>query len=330
MSDRDPKDSSSVDDLLAPPPFGVAESTGENLLPIPTSMEELLDSFDGPQATEPSEEPDPKPVPVAVPAAPVAEPIPAVAPPAAPAAQPAPVVLEPEPSSDRMPIIVGVAALLLALGGGALWLTSKASEEDAATKTATDEGAPTEAAATPEGAVPAPPRKEAAVAPSLPTSLEALRELSYADRHTRLAAATEDVDVELHVGLDLVQSEGAEDPCRTFADALSTIEAAEDREPYGWALDEAQAPAGSSAACSGLSERLAAVKADGEPAPSTPSRGASSKRSRRRSKPSRATPTPAPTPAAEPKAPPPAEKPKPARSPSVATKLDDDLRGLGE
>ena len=333
MADQSNNESGRVDDLLVPPPFGVAETTGEQLLPIATSMDTVLDRPISEVEAEAesralqaaaveqarvqqSEPPPPAPVPVQrAPAPPIAAP------------QPAPVVSE-SSNGKRIGLVV-IAALLLvgAVGGLAYATTDKPASEGQAAVPAKSE--PKESSPKP----PPPPQKPPAPVEAvddvaeLPTTLEALREVSYADRHAGLKNATGDVPVELHVGLDLVQAAESASPCTTFSDALSTIESSPDPSVYAWAIDEAVAPADDDeAACARLDTRLKALKAS--LAPPAEAKSADARRPRPSPKPRKARPTPAPAP--QPRKPLPPRQEPPKRAPSVATKLDDDLKGLGE
>lgn len=306
MSKRESSPPLQANDLHAPPPFGVAETTGEHFLPTPMSMEELLDAPE-PEATEqPSEEPLP---PLAPP------PVPAPAP-----ARPA-IATEPPPARAVWPIALIVLLVLVVLGGLAGWqLNSNA--------VARDEGALSGASLDPSPAPapvdPKPPSTPPPVEAQLPASRDELREMSFEDRHTLLANTRGDVEVETHVALDLLQAEQSKDPCQTFADALNTIEEAKDSQTYRWALDDAKAPQGSAASCDGLSARLDALRqpeaqAQAQaPAPAKKKRKRSTRSRSRASSPSRSEQPAKPTPPVKPP------------SSSVATKLDDDLRGLGD
>ncbi len=327
------------DPVLLPPPFGTTETTGEHLLPTATSMDELFrdDTESGAQAEEtegawPQEE-------EAGASASVADaPVPAGAQDEEPTH---PVGFTSEGlddhvaggSSNRM-LWIGIVIFLI--GAGLAWAflggarRSSGGDEpqaDAVSPHAEPEDISPEVGgkAEPDSALDA-----------APTELAALRSLTFEERHALLAKAEGDVPVEIHIGLDLVQAEQSENPCRTFADALSTIESSEDREAFDWALDEATAPTGDEPSCENLSSRLAALE-DEQPevaSPVTPSRAPDHRSKKKRKKPRASTdrpsaPTPEPMPAERPEPPPEA---KPERKPkSVATKLDDgELRGLGE
>ncbi|MBV1857916.1 MAG: hypothetical protein KUG77_05845 [Nannocystaceae bacterium] len=329
MSDRSTKHPPAVDDLLAPPPFGVAETTGDQLLPIATSMEHVLDE----DALLPP--PGPEPVAVASLAA-STQPIPAES--VAVATE----LEEPRTSSNRTLVIVVV--VILVLGAGGFWWMNRGGEGrgDRAglanadpVSSSIDETPAAPSAVSPQNGHVAPPTPSVV---ALPTELEALRELSFEERHAGLASALGEVPVDLHVGLDLVQAQQSGEPCRTFSDALSIIESSEDPATFTWAVDEAGVPTqGDAQSCTGLAERLAVARGPGDEveAPNPPrarprtSRG-HTRSKHRASRPSRAVEPPSP---AEPEAKPNSAKPNPppARAaPSVATKLDDDLRGLGE
>ena len=216
----------------------------------------------------------------------------------------------------------GVGVIGLGMGGGLLWRSLHEAE-------------PVQAATSPASstAEPDPPKAPASASvaptpPPLPDTLEALRALSYAERHAGLAASAGDVRVELHIGLDLIQSEYAQAPCRTFADALNTIEASDDVEQFRWALDEANVPSGDAPACNGLAERLSELRDADRDQPVEPAAKPRSKTDKRRARGTnrRRSSDPKPSVSEAPRAPEaPAER-EPERG--VATKLDDDLRGI--
>ena len=346
MTDHSNKPGDGVDELLAPPPFGVAETTGEQLLPIATSMESVLDrplaeaeaeaesraSEAAAAAAVAAEVPETPPPSVP----PVASGTPSVAPAVAP--EPVAAVEEPASNTGRNAVIAVVA---LALLGGIGWFVVGSNDPAAADGAATDntvvnagpagDGKPASPSPEANGNTPTPEKQPAAG--ELPTTLEALRNIPYADRHAALKVATGDVPVDLHVGLDLIQAGDSETPCRTFSDALSTIESSPDPDTYAWALEEAVVPtSGQDTVCARLGERLAALSP-------TPTGKSESQKSTRRGSRANTRPKPRrPKPEERPTAAPPEEKPKktppptesPKRAPSVATKLDDDLRGLGE
>lgn len=339
MTDPDPTASQKDDGLLAPPPFGVAETTGGQLLPISTSMEELLEATDEEIAagSEPlvALEDIASPEDLAGVGAGAAMPTPAPAEPEVAVR----VHEEPEESGGALgrTIIIGVVIGLLVGGGAWLFLRDGRQTEEApavAEKTQPAQGAtpaPADGSAAEEDHEP--PRRDSMAEAELPSDLEALRELSYAERHKLLGDAKADVNIEHNVGLDLIQAASAPSPCRTFGDALGTIEASDDQEAFRWAIDEASPPAGDDAACAGLPERLAALQTPNEDvAPEAATRrrgrrGRNAKRPRPSSRPSgTGTPAAAPEPTKEPT---PQTKPSP-KTPNVATKLDDDLRGLGD
>ncbi len=346
------------DDLvLLPPPFGTTETTGEHLLPTATSMDELF-RLDG----DPLEEDDSWPIDVSQEPAPVSAPSPLpteghVEEPTLPAgyldardrdgevelAEEEPFVV---PSSSNRMLWIGLVVFLI--GGGLAWVFVGGSDLDEPSTTGSgDAAAMADSSASPnlEGRVDGPPStadgkfggaRESSVAP---TALADLRAMSFQERHALLAKSDGDVPVELHIGLDLVQAQQSENPCRTFADALSTIESAEDQAPFAWALDDAVEPTSEDAACDGLGARLATLRGrSAEPDPSAASdrRSRRSKRKPRAAReaspvaqPEPAEPEPAPEPKPEPK-PEPEPEPKPKTN-SIATKLDDgELRGFGE
>ncbi len=233
-----------------------------------------------------------------------------------------------EPRRDRSAgwlIWFGVATVAVGVVGGVSWRSMKNAEVSAAQRSA-----PAVEAQPPQ--VPAEMIEEEPASPPLPETLDELRALSYAERHARLATTEGTVAVDLHVGLDLVQAADAENPCRTFADALNTIEASDSLEDFRWALDEAIPPEGQGegqgSTCKGLDERLATLRGDEDE-----SKSAKSRRGGRTRKPPRPTskveepPKPVPEPEPEPEVIP-VPPPKPEPSPSVATKLDEDLRGM--
>lgn len=340
MADQSNNESGRVDDLLVPPPFGVAETTGEQLLPIATSMDTVLDrpiseveaeaesralqaaAIEQARADELA-----PPVP-----APAPQPVERVAAPPIAAPEPAPVVNEQGSNGARTGLVVVAVLLLLGVGG---WLALSTPDTPASKgqAPATRQDEPSKTApepSTPPSKVDEPTPEPSDPVAELPTTLDELRKVSYADRHAGLKNATGDVPVELHVGLDLVQANESPSPCTTFSDALSTIESSPDASVYTWALDEAKVPTeaakgADASTCDRLDARLKAVKdslASAEPERAAP------RRPRTASKPRKARPTPEP--AAQPrKTPPPSQEP-PKRAPSVATKLDDDLKGLGE
>ncbi len=340
MADQSNNEPSTVDDLLVPPPFGVAETTGEQLLPIATSMDAVLDrpiseveaeaesralqAAAIEQARAQDSEP---PVPNLAP-----QPVERVGAPPIAAPKPAPVVSKRGSNGARTGLVVVAVLLLLGIGGWLALSTSGGPPSEArgitATKGETRNVAPEPS--TPPKKVDEPTPEPSAAVAELPTTLDELRKISYAERHAGLETAMGDVPVELHVGLDLVQANESPSPCATFSDAISTIESSPDPSVYAWALDEAEAPSqtakgADASACEHLDARLKSVKdslASAAPEP------AAARRPRTAPKPRKALPTPAP--AAQPrKTPPPSQEP-PKRAPSVATKLDDDLKGLGE
>ncbi len=220
----------------------------------------------------------------------------------------------------RWLIWFGVAVIGLGMTAGIAWRFINEAEPPTAVTNHVSKPPPEEPKAVPEPVeVPTP-------AVPLPSSLDELRALSYAERHAALATAKGSVQVDLHVGLDLIQAADAEHPCRTFADALNTIEASDDPQVYRWALDDATAPTGKARTCRGLEQRLAALTTD----PGTNEPTSTKRRTRKRT---RQAPTAAPTPpepvVEEPVTPEPAEPATPEPTPSVATKLDEDLRGIG-
>ncbi len=337
MTDSDSTASKQADPLLAPPPFGVAETTGEQVLPMATSMEELLASEEEivPAGSEPLVALDD----LASPAKPAAKPAsPAVA--AAPARKtPMPQVAattSEEGGTLGRTVTIGIVVGLLL--GGAAWMFLRDGGNEATPVAASTDAPVAKSSKPPRGdsiptetrEAPATAEGEEKPAPMLPDDLEALRKLPYAERHALLSKAGADVNIVHHVGLDLVQAASAPTPCRTFADALGTIEASEDQEPFAWALEEAVAPTGDDRACTGLPARLAALQAPQGDAESTTDRRKSRRgRNNRRTRPAKPSGAGTPPPAAEPPKEPKAQNNSP-KKPSVATKLDDDLKGLGD
>ncbi len=257
-----------------------------------------------------------------------------------PEPEPEPVIAEPEESKGGVPPMLwaAAAALLLAIGGGVWW---NSTQTDAETSSEATQVAANEAEAPPPPVEEEPPANEpppaapAAEAPAhLPRMLADLRRLGYIERHARLANAPGKVSVELHVGLDLVQADESESPCRTFSDALTIMEGSERPRAFLWAIREAEAPTGKTSACKKLGPRLQTLRESVEPVVESPKPTRNSKkgrgRGRRHSTPT--TPTAQPetpaTPVAPPE-PPPSDKAKDKdKDKGVATKLDDDLRGL--
>lgn len=341
MNDSDSTASKEADPLLAPPPFGVAETTGEQVLPMPTSMEELLGSEEDEEVAADGSEPLVALDEIGAPAE-VAEAA------AAPVPKPAPAPAEPEvripPSTADeggtlgRTVTIGIVVGLL-LGGAAWMFLRDGRSESAPAAASVDVPAPEDSAppsAASSDARETKERKPPATAGGtkagrlLPDELEALRKLSYEERHELLSKAGADVNIVHHVGLDLVQAASAPTPCRTFADALGTIEASEDQEPFAWALEEAVAPTGDDGACAGLPARLAALQdPQGDAEASTERRKTRRGRNNRRVRPPKSSATGTPAPAAEPPNEPKAQN-NPPKKPSVATKLDDDLKGLGD
>lgn len=205
-----------------------------------------------------------------------------------------------------------------------------------------------------EPAVPPPtePPKEDKVASA--NDIGRMKTTSLTERHALLgeieaAGQTARVNLDLHIALDLMQAEQAAAPCEMFSDTLTLIESSRDRSavlPAIASVDTAPQPgAGESRkACEGLQARLDALKAEmpaetpavvptaeaGTPSPSS-ARPGKKKKKKSKPRPSTADAGPPPTPTPPVAEPPPAEKPKPPRKPtagSVATRLEDDLRGL--
>lgn len=235
-----------------------------------------------------------------------------------------------EPPRRSFGVLWGAAAALLLATGGVVWWQATSSDEpnDSGTAPAVakqDEPPPPKARTSEASDAAAPPAAETPPANRLPALLSDLRQLSYADRHALLATTTDKVHVELHVGLDLVQAEQSDDPCRTFSDALDIVEDGERPRAYLWALQEAEVPAGKSRVCRKLGPRVAALLArvappEPEPTHRKPRNKRPDKTRTRHSTPVEATPVPTTPAPVEPEP----KKPKDG----VATKLDDDLRGL--
>lgn len=241
---------------------------------------------------------------------------------------PEPLPTPPEETKGS-PVVLwaAAAALLLAVGGGVWW---KATQSDPQTGVNTAQAvAETTPPQTSDGAETPPAEPSSPVVdaePHMPVMLADLRKLGYAERHALLATHSGRVSVELHVGLDLVQAEESESPCRTFSDALTIMDGSERPRAFLWALREAEAPTGKNSACKKLGPRLKRLLAAVEPTVEAPKPTHHSKKSRVR--PQRGS-SPAPAPAQpDPPATPVAETPTPAPKNGVATKLDDDLRGL--
>lgn len=336
------------DPVLLPPPFGTTETTGEHLLPTATSMDELFrnETESGAQEAEAEE------------ALPVEEAEVSVV--AAESAPPPTVELQDEEPTHPVgyaelgdnPAVGGgnrmlwVGIVIFLIGGGLAWVfIGGAGSSSSASKGAETQSGAVPSSAGPEGTSPAADGKPepSSASDAAPTELAVLRSLSFEERHAMLAKAEGDVPVELHIGLDLVQAKQSENPCRTFADALSTIESSEDRAAFDWALEDATAPTGDEPGCENLGSRLAALKDErpDEAPRAMPTRSsdrrAKKKKKSRPSKDEPSPPTPDPPSAAKPEPPPadeaetkPEAKPE-AKPKSVATKLDDgELRGLGE
>lgn len=239
---------------------------------------------------------------------------------------PEPLALHPEKAKGSPVLWAAAAALLLAAGGGIWWNATQSDPQPdvSAAQVVADTAPPqTSDGETPPTAESSSPVVEAAPA-HMPVMLADLRKLGYAERHALLATDSGKVSVELHVGLDLVQAGESESPCRTFSDALTIMDGSERPRAFLWALREAEPPTGENAACKKLGPRLqrllAAVEPTVEASKSTRHNKKSRARPQRGSSPAPAQPAP-PTPIAEP-------SPKPQPKTGVATKLDDDLRGL--
>lgn len=239
---------------------------------------------------------------------------------------PEPLALQPEKTKGSPVLWAAAAALLLAAGGGIWWNSTQSDPEpdvSAAQIVAETPRPQTSDRKEPPTAGSATPAVDEAPA-HMPVMLADLRKLGYAERHALLATHSGKVSVELHVGLDLVQAGESEAPCRTFSDALTIMDGSERPRAFLWALREAKAPTGENAACKKLGPRLQQLLAAVEPTveASKPTRHSKKSRGRSHRGTSPAPVQPAPsTPVAEP-------APKPEPKPGVATKLDDDLRGL--
>ena len=142
-----------------------------------------------------------------------------------------------------------VVAMGIALGcaviGGAFWLGMNSAQKPAAT--------PAEVSA-------APTRPDAAPPTVAKADLASLRLLTLRERRMLRARGDDEGAEEIHIALDLVQARQSPTPCRTFAEALDSIEASEGGEHYSWALEQAEAPPGNDSACAGLHERLGALR----------------------------------------------------------------------
>lgn len=238
-----------------------------------------------------------------------------------------------QPKRGVPPVLWAAAvAILLAVGGGVWWSSTQtdAGLRSSAAQLVASETKPAPPVAD-EPAADGPTKDEqelavpASEAPAhMPVMLADLRRLGYVKRHALLANESGKVSVELHVGLDLVQAGDSESPCRTFSDALTIVEGSERPRAFLWAIREAEAPTGKTPACKKLGARLQQLRETVEPATEPPKPAHNNKkgrgRGRRKSTPS-APPVQPETPTAKPPEPPPPDK-------GVATKLDDDLRGL--
>ena len=240
---------------------------------------------------------------------------------------------EPEPveaeRSRRSPVgMWAAAAVLLAVGGGTWWNTTRTpatprtepvqlGEATAQSETVADSN--TEKAGAPEQTATA----------HMPVMLADLRKLGYAERHARLATQSGKVAVELHVGLDLVQAGDSESPCRTFSDALTIIRGSERPRAFLWALREAEAPTGKNDACKNLGARLKQLRDTVEPAAATVRQTRRNKKKKSRPRPGRNRPAPV-TPTPPESTPTNNSVAQPPPKKGVATKLDegDDLRGI--
>ncbi|MGH1342663.1 MAG: serine/threonine protein kinase [Nannocystales bacterium] len=235
-----------------------------------------------------------------------------------------PVTAEPEGSRRGVPPVLWAAAvaLLLALGGGAWWQsTQTGTQSHAAASQVTAAKTVPAATATEEPPADKPsPAKPVAEEPAhMPVMLADLRKLGYVERHALLANEPGEVSVELHVGLDLVQANESESPCRTFSDALTIMEGSERPRAFLWAIREANPPTGKTSACKGLGQRLQKLREAVGPVVEPPKPTRHNKKTRNRPRRNAPAAEP-PAPVAEPSEPPPAH--------GIATKLDDDLRGL--
>lgn len=247
--------------------------------------------------------------------------------------------------------------LLVAAGLGGYALTLGASE-DASPSTAADAEQREPRSRAPErGSNDSPPARPSVSLEeklALANDLAAIKSLPLEDRHQLLAElaearATDRVNLDIQIALDLMQAPQSTTPCEVFADALTLIEGAPDKTPYLPAINEVtRAPAAgaddSDEACRGLQGRLDALKAQRNPAAAdavdpdaasgeTPADDplVARKRSRKRKRKQPTTPAAAPTPAPDPVAAPAAPEPDPTPDPperrgSIASKLDDGLR----
>lgn len=333
MSTDPSKPRPDADDILVPPPFGVADTSGDQLLPIATSMSLLADGDEAddvvPDPSDESGDADLQPNTIE------SEPQPSAT---APTTTPSAAIEEPRTVGRAGSFLLVLCVVALGVGGYlVLGPQTPESSDDMSSRGSTDE------AAAPRPAMPDPAAGSAAASnvDPLPTSLDELRKLPFAERHAALQnAMTDSVAIEDHVGLDLLQASQSETPCRTFSDALATIRSSEDPSVYSWALEEAAVPTNDECP-DGLPARLDELRGTaglGDDTPSQATRVRSPSKRPTKSRPEARPPDPTPRdqppePTAPQQALPeepapvePASKPKP----SIATKLDDDLKGLGE
>ncbi|MCH9682518.1 MAG: hypothetical protein K0V04_13865 [Deltaproteobacteria bacterium] len=335
----------SGDFALAPPPsFGVAERTDGHLLPVATGMGDIFeDDSVNPDVVEPAW-PPPADVPVSTKSKTVSASSPRVAP------EP-----EPEPKRSYVPLVL-LFVLLLGVGAGAwLWMqepddagaVAQADADTPAPSTAAAGTVPKPEAVTPPAEGDANETNEAAEGEPEPdervakvNDIALMKRTDLLDRHALLgeletAGLTAQVNLELHVALDLMQAGQADSPCEVFSDSLTLIERNRERAEFRPAIASVDGaprpgPGETDADCEGLDARLAALKAGpdaGTPVEAAPAAKPTRKKSRKNPKARKTKPANPPPPSTD--SPPSAEpKPKPASSPDVATKLDDGLREI--
>jgi hypothetical protein len=227
--------------------------------------------------------------------------------------------------SNPAAIVALVGITVVAMATSAWLLASDVGAADDADATDSTPAEASVALAVPSAAVLAPGLDDRAM----------MARLSLARRHALLDGA-EGVDRSLHAGLDLLQASQSPTPCTLFAQALQTL--ASTPGDHAWAVTEARPPARpgpdeSANACDGLGTRLAALATQPEPEPAAPEpaaeptpRPAKPRPSNpSHSKKSEKTASKPPT-----NDPPEDPKKKKKKRPSIATKLDEDLREMGK
>lgn len=327
-------------DLAPPPSFGVADRTDKHMLPVATAMEDILDdeldelvALGTDSGAQPSESVEvDRPSPTSVPSV----------------EAPAAATMEDPPESQSGGRRLAMVGLLLAGAGMAAWFSldrGATPSADAAEKTPPSKPEVT-AHADDEDRASAPPiaaedgsNKELDALLAHANDVAQMKSSSYTARHSLLEAleregATDEVDLDLHIALDLMQASQSASPCTTFADALTLIESAPDRPSIRPALASVETvPAKGrrepATACDGLQQRLDALRPgtettqvdepdDPEPEP----KKVRPRRSRGAARPAAPRPsTASEVPAAQPKAP-----PTPPKKASVVSKLNDGLR----